>query len=69
MYGYLILAFLGGGFVGMLGMAIIASGPKSELLRDLRIMKSRVDFLERESEKIRYQPVKDPRPRVHALVN
>ena len=69
MMGYLALAFLGGGLFGMVGMAIIASGPKNIILRDIRILKNRIDFLERENQKERYQPVKDPRPRVHALVN
>lgn len=69
MIGYLILAFLVGGLFGMMGMAALASGPKRELLRNNRILMNRIDFLEKESQKKHYQPVKDPRPRVHALVN
>ncbi len=69
MIGYLAGAFLLGGFFGMLGMAIVASGPKNTLLRDLRILTNRIVFLEREDPRKRYQPVKDPRQKVHALVN
>ena len=69
MFGLIALAFLAGGLFGMMGMAIVASGPKSELLRDLRILKNRIAFLERENGKKRHTFVKDPRPRVHALIN
>jgi hypothetical protein len=69
MVGYVILAFFIGGFLGILGMAAMACGPKQKLTRDIHIMTRRLDFLEREGEKKRYKPVTDPRPRVHKLVN
>lgn len=69
MIGYLVLAFLAGGFFGMIGMALVASGPKSNLLYENRVLSERLDFLEREKEGKRYKPVKDPRPKAHTLVN
>ena len=63
-----ILAFIGGGVFGMVGMAVLACYAKKELMLCNRILNHRVAFLEEETEKIR-RPVKDPRPRVHALVN
>ena len=69
MIGYVILAFLAGGAFGMLGMAVLASGPKASLLREMHILRKRLEFLEKENQGKRYQPVKDPRSRVHTLVN
>ena len=51
MVGYVILAFFIGGFLGVLGMAAMACGPKQKLTRDIHIMTRRLDFLEREGEK------------------
>ncbi len=69
MIGYVILAFLAGGTFGMLGMAILASGPKASLLHEMHILRKRLEFLEKEDQEKHYQPVKDPRSRVHTLVN
>ena len=69
MLGYILLAFLAGGLVGMMGMAVLACGSKVNLWREHRIMCKRLDFLERESEGKRFEPVKDPRPHVEHLVN
>jgi len=66
---YVVLAFLVGGAFGMLGMAVLASGPKANLLREMHILRKRLEFLEKEDQKKHYQPVKDPRSRVHTLVN
>lgn len=63
-----ILAFIGGGIFGMVGMAVIACYAKKELMLCNRILNSRVEYLEEETDKMR-RPVKDPRPKVHALVN
>lgn len=69
MFVYLMLAFLTGGFIGMMGMALIACGPKKNLLRDNRILQNRIAYLERQKKERRFQVVRDPRPKVHALVN
>lgn len=69
MIGYLILAFLVGGLFGMIGMALVASGPKSNLLYENRVLSERLAFLEKEKEGKRYKPVKDPRTKTHTLVN
>lgn len=63
-----ILAFIGGGIFGMIGMAVLACYAKKELMLCNRILNHRVEFLEEETEKMR-RPVKDPRPQVHTLVN
>jgi hypothetical protein len=65
---YLVLAFLAGGFCGMLGMSILAYGSKVNLIRENRIYRERLQFLENQKQN-KYQPVEDPRVRVHALVN
>jgi hypothetical protein len=65
----LVISFLAGGLFGMLGMAVLAYGSKAKLIHENRIYRARLDFLEKESPKRQYQPVKDPRTRVHALVN
>ena len=66
---FMALSFLAGGFCGMLGMACLAYGSKIILIRENRLYKQRLEFLEKESPKRHYQPVEDPRIRVHALVN
>ncbi len=68
MIGYIILTFITGGIFGMIGMAILAFGPKTNLLQENRILKERLQFLEKQTQK-QYHPVKDPRPHVHSLVN
>ena len=68
MIGIILLAFLTGGCLGVVGMAALAYGPKILLMRDNRLMKTRLHFLEDELEK-RNQTVKDPRSVVHQLVN
>jgi hypothetical protein len=68
MIGYIILTFITGGIFGMIGMAMLAFGPKTTLLQENRILKERLKFLEKQTQK-QYQPVKDPRPHVHSLVN
>jgi hypothetical protein len=65
---YLALAFLAGGFFGMLGMSVLAYSSKATLIRENRIYRERLKFLENEKPR-KYQPVEDPRVRVHALVN
>ena len=69
MIGYILIAFVIGGLCGMMGMAVLACGSKVGLMREHSVLSKRLDFLEREGEKKRYQPVKDPRPHVHNLVN
>jgi hypothetical protein len=67
--GFVLLAFLAGGLLGMIGMAALAYGSKTKLLRELSLLCRRLDFLEKEGQKKRYKPVEDPRPRVHNMVN
>ena len=69
MFAYLTLAFAVGGFIGMMGMALLACGPKKTLLRDNRILQNRIAFLERQSKEKRFRVVRDTRPKVHSLVN
>jgi hypothetical protein len=66
---YMAIAFLAGGLFGMLGMAVLAYGSKIQLARENKIFKERLEFLEKETPRRHYQPVEDPRTRVHALVN
>ena len=68
MIGYIIFAFLCGGLFGMVGMAIFAYGPRMTLIQENHILRERVEFLEKETQK-KYKPVKDPRVKVHTLVN
>jgi len=68
MFLYLLLAFLAGGFCGMLGMSLLAYGSKANLIRENRIYRERLRFLENEPSR-KYEPVEDPRVRVHALVS
>jgi hypothetical protein len=63
------ISFMAGGLFGMLGMAVLAYGSKMQLVRENKIFKARLDFLEKETPKRHYQPVEDPRTRVHALVS
>ncbi|NQT24659.1 hypothetical protein HQ585_04830 [candidate division KSB1 bacterium] len=70
MIGYLILAFLTGGLFGMMGMAALAYGSKSNLMRELYLLKKRLNFIEDEApQKRTYKAVKDPRPQVQSLIN
>jgi len=66
---YMAISFMAGGLFGMLGMAVLAYGSKMQLVRENKIFKARLDFLEKETPKRRYQPVEDPRTRVHALMS
>jgi hypothetical protein len=66
---YLAISFVAGGLFGMLGMAVLAYGSKMQLARENKIFKERLEFLEKETPRRHYQPVEDPRTRVHALVN
>ena len=64
-----VLAFLGGGFFGMVGMAMLACYAKKDLMLCNRILQGRVEWLENENQETQYRPVKDPRPNIHALTN
>jgi hypothetical protein len=66
---YMAISFMAGGLFGMLGMAVLAYGSKMQLVRENKIFKARLDFLEKETPKRKYQPVEDPRTRVHALMS
>lgn len=68
MIAYVALAFLAGGFFGIVGMAILAYGPKMKLYKENSVLCQRLDFLENEAEKKRFKPIKDPRKEVHTLV-
>lgn len=63
-----VFAFLGGGLFGMIGMATLACYAKKDLMLCNRILRNRMEWLQEENQKS-YQPVKDPRPQVHALAN
>ena len=65
----IVTAFIAGGSCGILGMACIAYANKTNLMRENRIMRDRLQFLEAEGEMKRFKPVRDPRPRVHTLVH
>lgn len=70
MFGMIILAFLAGGLFGMMGMAVLAYGSKTSLLRENGVMRQRLQFLESDTrEHKKYQDVKDPKPQVHTLIN
>lgn len=69
MLGYVLIAFLGGGLLGMMGMAVLAYGSKMDLHQENSALYRRLDFLEKENGKKRFKSVKDPRPHVHSLVN
>ncbi len=69
MIGFVLLAFLIGGILGMMGMAVLTYGSKMNMFRENNVLTKRLDFLEHEGAKKRFEPVKDPRPKVHELVN
>jgi|GEM_PF-826840 hypothetical protein len=70
MFGMIILAFLAGGLFGMMGMAVLAYGSKTSLLRENGVMRQRLQFLESDKrDHKQYQDVKDPKPQVHTLIN
>ncbi|MBN2416962.1 hypothetical protein JXO52_14050 [bacterium] len=69
MIGIVITAFLLGGIVGMLGMAVLSYGPRTILERERHTLMKRLQFLEQENTSKRFTPVRDPRPHVHKLVN
>ena len=64
-----VTAFVAGGCCGIVGMACMAYGHKTNLMRENKIMRDRLHFLEAEGAPKRFKPVRDPRPRVHTLVN
>ena len=68
MIGY-IVSFLLGGFFGILGMAAMAYGSKVSLMREIKVLRNRLTMFEHEESKKKYQPVKDPRVEVDALIN
>ena len=65
----MIVAFLAGGFFGMLGMSLLACGPKVKLLRENNMLRQRINTDEKSTKRKKYQPVKDPRLQVYNLVN
>jgi len=69
MIGFLALAFAGGGLFGLVGMALLAYGPKTNLMRENDMLRNRLEFMEDEYEKRHVRHVRDPRPHVHKLVN
>jgi hypothetical protein len=69
MMAFITISFVAGGLFGMIGMAVLAYGSKMDLVRENKLFKARLDFLEKETPKRQYQPVEDPRTRVHALVS
>jgi len=66
---YMAISFVAGGLFGMVGMAVLAYGSKMDLVRENKLFKARLDFLETETPKRHYQPVEDPRTKVHALMS
>ena len=64
-----ILVFMAGGLFGMLGVSILAYGPRMTLMQQNRVLRDRLTFLEKEDQRKQFHPVKDPRPEVHKLVN
>lgn len=69
MIGFITLAFAGGGLFGLIGMAILAYGPKTNLMRENSMLRNRLEFMEKEYDKMHVRHVQDPRPQVHKLVN
>jgi hypothetical protein len=65
---YVLIAFLAGGFCGILGMAVLSYCSKASLIQENRLYKDRLQFLENEKPR-KMQSMEDPRTRVHALVN
>jgi hypothetical protein len=69
MFAWFTIAFLAGGFCGMMGMAMLAYGSKTNLLRENGVLRNRLDFLEHEDPRRRVKTVKDPRSEVHKIVS
>ncbi|MBN1782902.1 hypothetical protein JW948_17345 [bacterium] len=69
MLGWCAIAFLVGGLCGMMGMAVLAYGSKTNLMRENGVLRRRLNFLEHEDPRRRFTKVKDPRPEVHNLVS
>jgi hypothetical protein len=69
MFAWCTIAFLAGGFCGMMGMAVVAYGSKTNLLRENGALRNRLDFMEHEDPRRRMKTVKDPRPEVHKIVS
>lgn len=69
MIGYMVIAFVAGGFFGMLGMSVIACGPKVKLMRENNVLRQRIVTETSKKKSKKYQPVKDPRLEVFNLVN
>jgi hypothetical protein len=69
MIGYCTIAFIVGGIFGMMGMAMLAYGSKVNLIQEIKVLRKRLNFLENEDPRQKYQSVKDPRPDVHKMVN
>ncbi len=68
MVGYIIV-FMAGVTFGVVSMAALAYGSKMRLYRENFVLTKRVEFLEKDDQRRKYRPVKDPRPNVHNLVN
>jgi hypothetical protein len=60
MIAYMILAFLAGGFFGMVAMAMLASGPKLMLLHENTVLKRKLVGMESPARSRRIVHVKDP---------
>ena len=69
MFAWCIVSFLAGGFVGMMGMAMLAYGSKTNLLRENGVLRQRLNFLEHEDPRRRVKTVKDPRAEIHKIVS
>ena len=68
MIGLIISMFVVGGIFGMLGMAILSSGPKTQLMRENKVLKNQLTVLANSPEKA-YKAVKDPRLHIYHMVN
>lgn len=68
MIGLVIGTFVVGGFFGMLGMAILSCGPKTELMRENKALKNQLTVMVKSPEKS-FKAVKDPRLHVYHMVN
>ena len=68
MFAWFAIAFFTGGFCGMMAMAVLAYGSKTNLLRENGVLRNRLDFLEHEDPRRRVKTVKDPRPEVQKIV-
>ena len=69
MVGACIISFLAGGFCGMLSVALLSYGSKTNMMRENGILKQRLEFLENVDPRRKYTKVKNPRTEVHKLVN